>query len=134
MGANRTAVLAAALIALGAISVGAFFWLRRPGPALDCPPDRIRIGKDGAATCGEGAEPSAPQKLTAGAKLDLNRASEVDLAAIDGVGPALARAIVEARARQGGFKSWDEIDQVPGVGPARLEGLKAVATLGTPGL
>jgi competence protein ComEA len=132
MAANRTAVLAASLIAFGAISVGALFWQRRPGPALDCPPDRIRVGADGVALCGPGKEPTAPQKLTAGAKLNLNRANAEELAAIDGVGPALARAIVEQREKKGGFKSWEEVDQVPGVGPARLDGLKAVATLEGP--
>jgi competence protein ComEA len=128
-GPNRTAVLAIALLALGAASIGFGVWQRQPGPALNCPPEQVRIGEDGVATCAEGAQPSAAQKLTLGAKIDLNRASEADLAAIDGVGPALAKALVSAREAQGGFKNWDEVDKVPGVGPARIEGLKAVTVL-----
>jgi competence protein ComEA len=128
-GPNRTAVLAASAAALGAIALGAFWWQGREGPGLDCPPDQVRVGADGVASCGPGKEPSAPAKLTLGAKLDLNRASAEDLAAIDGVGPVLARAIIDARTALGGFKGWDDLDSVPGVGPARLETLKAVGTL-----
>lgn len=127
---NRTAVLAAALGALGAASVGVWALATRPGPALDCPPSQVRLDENGVATCGPGAEPAAAQTLALGARLPLNRASAEELAAIDGVGPALARAIVEARARRdGGFASWDELDAVAGVGPARLSALQAAATL-----
>lgn len=127
---NRTAVLAAALLALGAASVAVWSFSTRPGPALDCPPGQVRLDAQGVATCGPGAEPGAAQKLALGARLSLNRASADELAAIDGVGPALARAIVEARAqRDGGFTSWEELDGVAGVGPARLAALQAAATL-----
>lgn len=55
-----------------------------------------------------------------GAKLDLNRASAVDLARVPGIGRRLARAIIDERARRGGFRSLDEVDAVRGVGPAKL--------------
>lgn len=128
---TRTAVLAASVMALGSVSVGLWLWRGQPGPKLDCPAEQVRLGPDGVATCGPGAELAAAAKLTVGAKLELNRATAEDLAAIDGVGPALARAIVEARTARGSFKVWEDLDTVPGVGPARLEALKAVATLET---
>ena len=59
-------------------------------------------------------------------------AAEADLTAIPGVGPHLARALVEARARRGGFGSWDEVDEVPGVGPAKLEALQRHCRLTPP--
>ena len=129
MSNNRTAVLALALLALGAVSVGTWFFRGRPGPVPDCPPGQIRLDEEGVATCRAGAQPSAAQKITAGAKLALNTSSAADLAAIDGVGPALAQAIVDARAKAGRFQSWDEVDAVPGVGPVRLEALKAFTAL-----
>lgn len=135
MGKSRTAVLALVVLALAAVSV-ALWWLRgRPPRKLDCPPEQVRLSADGVARCdpgGRGALPSAAARLTAGARLDLNRATADDLAAIDGVGPALARALVEARQQAGGFTDWDQVDQVAGVGAARLEGLKAATTLGPP--
>lgn len=126
---GRTAVLAVCLLGLGAVSVGVWQYSSRPGPSLDCPPDQLRVGADGVATCAAGTPLSAAARLTAGAKLSLNTASAEDLAAVDGVGPALAKAIVEARG-DAGFGSWDDLDRVPGVGPARLQTLKAVTTLG----
>jgi competence protein ComEA len=63
--------------------------------------------------------------LALGGRLDLNTASEEDLAAVPGVGPALARALVQARTGSGGFGSWDAVDGVPGVGPAKLALLQA---------
>ncbi|MCJ7595368.1 MAG: helix-hairpin-helix domain-containing protein [Desulfobacterales bacterium] len=59
---------------------------------------------------------SAFYKLTLGIPLSLNRTSEEELTAIPGIGPALAKAIVEERTRRRGFKSPDEIARIPGIG------------------
>lgn len=61
-------------------------------------------------------EMSAFYKLTLAIPISLNQTSEEELTAIPGIGPALARAIVEKRAEQGGFKTLDEIARIPGVG------------------
>jgi competence protein ComEA len=37
--------------------------------------------------------------------------------ALPGVGENMAKAIVEERAKRGGFKSLDEIMGIPGIGP-----------------
>ena len=58
------------------------------------------------------------------AKVDLNRATVVELETLPGVGPAIARAIVDDRDRHGPFATVDELDRVPGVGPAKLEALR----------
>jgi uncharacterized protein len=54
----------------------------------------------------------------------LNRAGVDELAAVDGVGEATARAIVAERDRRGGFGSVDEITEVEGVGPRRAHRLR----------
>ena len=44
--------------------------------------------------------------------------------ALPGVGPSLASAIVEYRRQHGPFRSVDDLEQVPGVGPAKLAALR----------
>lgn len=130
--AGRTAALA--VVALGVMGVGAVARLRWPdsAPALDCAPEAVRIRPDGVATCGEGLPPSGAQALALGRRLDLNTATPEELALLPGVGPSLARRIVEAREDSGGFTSWDDVDAVPGVGAAKLQTLQAATVLGAP--
>ena len=65
-----------------------------------------------------------------GALVDVNRATESELTALRGIGPALARRIVEYRERNGPFRSLEELVQVRGIGPAKLEGFREQATTG----
>ena len=60
-----------------------------PAPALNCEPAAVRF-MDGVAVCGEGAPPNGTQALALGLKLDLNSASEEELARVPGVGRSLA--------------------------------------------
>ncbi|WIG97042.1 helix-hairpin-helix domain-containing protein [Myxococcus sp. SDU36] len=130
--ASRTAALAA--VALGVLSVGVVARLRWPdaAPALDCAAASVRIRPDGVAVCGDGAVPTGAQALALGRPLDLNSATEEELALLPGVGRSLARSLVEAREEQGGFKSWADVDAVRGVGAAKLQTLRAAAALGAP--
>jgi len=61
---------------------------------------------------------------SAGAVVDLNSAAAEELEALPGVGPALARRIVEWRAANGRFRAVDDLDRVPGIGPAMLARLR----------
>jgi competence protein ComEA len=125
---NRTGALAVA--SLGLLSLGVLARGRWPGssPALDCEPGTVRV-VEGVAVCGEGAVPSASQRLVLGQKLDLNTAPAADLALIPGVGRSLARRLVEAREARGRFASWEDVATVSGVGAARLETLQATTEL-----
>jgi competence protein ComEA len=125
---NRTGALAVA--SLGLLGLGVVARGRWPdsAPALDCEPGAVRV-VDGVAVCGEGAAPSAPQRLMLGQKLDLNTVSEGELARVPGVGPSLARRLVETREARGRFHAWQEVASVPGVGTARLETLQATTEL-----
>jgi comEA protein len=59
--------------------------------------------------------------------VNVNTATAAELELLPGVGPAKARAILEARRANGGFKSVEELEDVKGIGPAALERLRPFA-------
>lgn len=67
-------------------------------------------------------EPDAPAKPVG--PVDLNTASADDFDGLPGVGPVTAAAIVAWRAANGRFTSVDQLGEVDGIGPARLEKLR----------
>lgn len=75
---------------------------------------------------GEGAwrAEAMDQVLVIGLPIDVNTASALALEAIPGVGASRARAIVEERARGGPFRTVEDLDRVPGIGPATVEALR----------
>jgi len=68
---------------------------------------------------------SAFHKLTLGIPLSLNNESEEGLGAVPGIGPILAKAIVEERARRGGFSDLQELKDIPGIGPKLYARIRA---------
>ncbi len=88
------------------------------------------------------APPPAPQAaspapLTAGpapatAALDLNRANVAELDALPGLGPVLARRIVEHRAAHGPFARPEDLLAVRGIGPRLFERLRGRVFAGPP--
>ncbi|OBJ16373.1 ComEA family DNA-binding protein [Mycobacterium colombiense] len=61
-----------------------------------------------------------------GQAVDLNTATVAELDALPGVGPVTAAAIVAWRQSNGKFTSVDQLADVEGIGPARLEKLRAL--------
>jgi competence protein ComEA len=59
----------------------------------------------------------------------LNRASARELEQIPGIGAVLAARLVAARDSVGGFRNWEQVDAVKGVGPAMLARLKELASI-----
>jgi competence ComEA-like helix-hairpin-helix protein len=70
----------------------------------------------------------SPRNVTAGppaaSVLDVNRATADELAGLPGIGPALARRVVEWRQEHGPFAAVDDLVKVPGIGPATVERLR----------
>jgi len=78
-----------------------------------------------AAAAPPGTAGAAAGTATApGVPLNLNTATLEQLDTLDGVGPATAQKILDARTARGGFRSVDELGDVPGIGPKRLAVLR----------
>jgi competence protein ComEA len=57
--------------------------------------------------------------------ISLGSATPADLDTIEGIGPVTAQKIIEFRDQHGGVSSVDELSQIPGIGPATMEALRA---------
>lgn len=62
-------------------------------------------------------------------KKPLNQATREDLMKVSGIGEHLADALLQARDKNQGFKSWKEVDAVSGIGASRLKQLQEYFTL-----
>jgi competence ComEA-like helix-hairpin-helix protein len=61
--------------------------------------------------------------LRPGETIDLNTASADEIARLPRIGMSLAKRIVQDRTTRGAFRDLEELDRVPGVGPALLDRL-----------
>ena len=87
-----------------------------------------RRGAAGAAVPSAGAgggDPGGPPQ----APVSLNTATAEQLDTLDGVGPATASKILEYRRLHGGFRSIDDLGEIPGIGPKRLAALRGKVQL-----
>lgn len=57
-------------------------------------------------------------------QVDINQAEIGELIAIPSVGPKMAEAIIGHRDLQGPFGDLEQLEEVPGIGPKKLEKLK----------
>lgn len=63
-------------------------------------------------------------RLTLGLPLDLNRATAADLEAVPGLGPVLARRLVQYREKQGPFRDLEQLLNISGIGAVKLEQIR----------
>ena len=71
-----------------------------------------------------------PDSLLPGEKINLNTADQYDLRRLPGIGEKRAQDIVDYREAHGPFQSVDELDNVSGIGPGILDGLREYACVG----
>jgi competence protein ComEA len=93
-----------------------------PGPASA--PESAPGRPTGGPTTGPKEGPTTVPKR--GPVLDLNTATLEQLDALPGVGPVTAAAILAWRQANGKFTSVDQLGDVDGIGPARLDRLRAL--------
>ena len=116
------------------VGSSALLMLTRATPPAPTPPaaapladgQQILVPKEGTSAGGVAAGGTG----TGGAALvNINTADEPTLETLNGVGPALAAAIIQYRTDQGPFTSVDQLDEVSGIGPATLEKLRPQVTV-----
>jgi competence protein ComEA len=92
--------------------------------------EQIPVGLPAVAASPGGAPGSAPGVPPAepgtvpGTPLDLNTATVEQLQELPGVGPVLARRIVDHRTQHGGFRGVEQLREVSGIGERRFAELK----------
>ncbi|SEL66961.1 ComEA family DNA-binding protein [Rhodococcus maanshanensis] len=86
----------------------------------------------GSATIGAGpaaAGTARPPGQAAPGRVNLNTATEAELDGLPGVGPVTAAAITAWRQANGRFTDVEQLGEVDGIGPARLEKLRALVAV-----
>jgi competence protein ComEA len=101
-----------ALVALGVLT-----WLQQRPP----------ITVKGTPSPAQGA--TWDRQLEAARQIDVNAATVAELERLPGVGPTLARRIVEYRSAHGPFAAADDLGRVPGIGPKTVDALRAYVTV-----
>jgi competence protein ComEA len=76
-----------------------------------------------------GAPPGPSPPTTASGPLDINRATAEQLDTLPGIGPSTAQAIVAHRDEHGPYASVDALEDVRGIGPAKLDAIRALVTV-----
>ncbi|MEU4093548.1 ComEA family DNA-binding protein [Streptomyces sp. NPDC026673] len=85
--------------------------------------EQIAVGRPAAP-----AVAGVPGGAAATGPVSLNTATAEQLDALPGVGPVLARHIIDYRSRRGGFTSVEQLRDVNGIGDRRFSDLRSLVT------
>jgi competence protein ComEA len=140
-------------LAMLATTLSMIAWMGWAGPAnrgqnqssdsaalLDHREDTTAPPSAGRAMAGQSMSPvgrsspeseSTPSQRSASAagRLDLNQATSQEFDRLPGIGPALARRIIEHRQSRGPFATVDDLLRVKGIGTAKLAALRGLVTV-----
>ena len=93
----------------------------------------IFAAASGAVLCARRRTPGVEfLRAEKGFKIELNSATAAELRALRGIGRVLSERIVEARKRRGGFRKVEDLLQVKGITPERLERIRRWVEVETP--
>jgi competence protein ComEA len=91
--------------------------------------DRVFVPRKGQAPPAVVGPGPTGSGSTSSGPVNLNTATAEQLEALSGVGPATAHAIITWRQQHGRFRSVQDLLQVRGIGPAKLESLRDQVTV-----
>ena len=80
--------------------------------------------EESAVPARQGRQPSPSNPIELGDRLDINSAGRRELESLPGVGPVLARRILEFRAKNPPFRRVEEILIIRGIGRRKFEALR----------
>lgn len=117
----------ATLLLLSAFGIGALaWWYRQSRPLPPVNPAEVAVFEEYARTLERDTSaivaPTETSELKAGPaasallQLNLNAAAEADLVRLPGIGPVMAKRIVEYRQAHGPFKRLDDLRKIKGIG------------------
>ena len=86
--------------------------------------------EEGPSPEAPGVEDLRPDSLLPGESIDVNTADIYDLQRLPGIGEKRAQDIIAWREEHGPFPSVEDLDQVPGIGPGIVEGLREYTVTG----
>lgn len=99
----------------------------RDEPGDNANPNPAPSGQSDRPASGQSSPPDTPSD--AGALININTADAETLRQLPGIGETKASAIIEHRTANGPFQSVEQLDDVPGIGPATLERIRPLVTL-----
>jgi len=76
--------------------------------------------------------PQQSSAQTTATALNLNTATQADLEKLPGVGPAMAKQILDYRQKNNGFKKVEELMNIKGIGEKSFLKLKPLVTVAPP--
>ena len=63
------------------------------------------------------------------AAVNINTATKEELTTVKGIGEKRAQEIIDYRKKNGDFKSVDELEKVPGIGPGTMKQIRSQVTV-----
>ena len=122
-------------VAMVALTMGLVCWIGWTIPASRDAEIRFPLLAASPATAELQLMPPSQRQVrevtrpSASLTLDVNRAKQQDFERLPGIGPVLARRIVEYRESRGAFQDIEQLRRVKGIGIKTFEGIRAFVTV-----
>lgn len=129
VGRKRLEIFAAGLVALLACFTLGFYLGGEHASRVSRAAVAVEEIEPRAASSPAPVSETAPEESVSEAPLDLNQATQEELEALPGIGPELARRILDYRETYGPFLTTDQIMEVSGIGEKRYDALKELITV-----
>lgn len=93
----------------------------RDGDQVNVPASVVAADGPTAQALSAPSGTAAPETKATSGPIHINRATLEELEQLPGVGPSLAKNIIDYRNSHGPFQSLADLDQVPGIGESKLK-------------